>query len=236
MESACSKESLWQCRVVEMPLEQWHRVADACSVGRLVESKPEAPASVPRVVVGGRLALVNAVLWGDLDRSRVQGHLLEPESTYRGPTTGVYHDEDAINAGLKERGCHRGLIVTVNGARMVCSERFQARPTAPSVRLDLESAVLEDRKKRVSGWRQLRAERPWPRAWYLHDGHPVVEYMVQGEAHRVLFYCTDEQIEERPVPSSWRLAPVSVDEEAILRSDRRMMQASPMLSAQAALF
>lgn len=223
-------------RVISLPLDRWSELAERCAVGKLVESKSDVPASVPRVVADGRLVLVSMVAWGCLDSSLVRGYLLDLASTYAGPTTGVYHDAEAIEAGLRARGCHQGLIVTVGGVRMVCSERFEARPTLPSTRLDLEDAVVADRRSRDAGWRRLRASHPWPTAWYLHEGHPVAEYQNDDGVYRVLLFRVDDRIEERWIPDSWSLEPVSVDEEAIIRSRRHIAKPSPPRESQAALF
>lgn len=76
---------------------------------------------------------------------------------YEGATTLVYHDHEAINAGLRQRGDSTGLIVSVGGKLVVCAEWVDFLMEIPGTRaLALaEAMVFDNNASRSGGWRAL---------------------------------------------------------------------------------
>lgn len=148
--------------------------------------------------------------YGEARKPYIDAYRLLPTSVYVGETTLVYHDEEAIQAGLRERGEHTGLIVSVNGKWMVCAERVRFVLGLPGTRpLSQPEAKAYDERQRKSGWRALwfNGRRP---EWFSLHGHPVAvyrEHATLGKDMAVLFWKLDGEIHELSIDSDVSLSP-----------------------------
>jgi hypothetical protein len=197
------------------------------------EHKGNKPLSVRTAEYGGFLYTAFTTMWGPYGEARkpcVDAYRLLPTSAYAGATTLVYYDEEAIMGGLRERGDHTGLIVSVKGKLMVCAEEVRFILDLPGTRpLSLAEAKDYDERQRRSGWRALWFDSKEP-DWFSLRGHPVAVYRNHStlhEDHAVLLWKAKGEIHE-----------LSIDDGVIL-SPREELQAAPSaptLEGQLSLF
>lgn len=172
--------------------ERWEELTDMYSAQRLAESPPKAgePPSIRAATHEGHLYTTFSVYYGPWGREWkpvIPAYRLLPEQLFEGETTTVYHDEDAIAAGLRKRGDHTGLIVSYRRQRLVCAERVNLVMDLPKHRLDLASAQAYDEQNRACGWRSLLYNSNTT-GWFSYKGHPVAQYRHNGETANVLLY------------------------------------------------
>lgn len=198
---------------IRVQAERWQRIAQAYSAHLTAKHKGHKPIPVRTAEYGGFLYTAFSVMYGPYGEARkpyIDAYRLLPTSVYVGETTLVYHDEEAIQAGLRERGEHTGLIVSVNGKWMVCAERVRFILDLPGTPpLSLVEAKSHDECQRKSGWRAL-----WFRGkeleWFSLRGHPVAVYRgheTLGDDHAVLFWKLDGEIHELSIDSDVSLSP-----------------------------
>ncbi len=196
-----------------IPAEQWEAMAAANSCNVAAEHKGNKPLPVRTAEYGGFLYTAFSAMYGPYGEARkpyIDAYRLLPTSVYVGETTLVYHDEEAIQAGLRERGEHTGLIVSVNGKWMVCAERVRFVLGLPGTRpLSQPEAKAYDERQRKSGWRALwfNGRRP---EWFSLHGHPVAvyrEHATLGKDMAVLFWKLDGEIHELSIDSDVSLSP-----------------------------
>lgn len=198
---------------IRVQAERWQRIAQAYSAHLTAEHKGHKPIPVRTAEYGGFLYTAFSVMYGPYGEARkpyIDAYRLLPTSVYVGETTLVYHDEEAIQAGLRERGEHTGLIVSANGRLMVCAERVRFILDLPGTPpLSLVEAKSHDECQRKSGWRALwfRGKEP---EWFSLRGHPVAVYRgheTLGDDHAVLFWKLDGEIHELSIDSDVSLSP-----------------------------
>lgn len=198
---------------IRVQAERWQRIAQAYSAHLTAEHKGHKPIPMRTAEYGGFLYTAFSVMYGPYGEARkpyIDAYRLLPTSVYVGETTLVYHDEEAIQAGLRERGEHTGLIVSVNGKWMVCAERVRFILDLPGTPpLSLVEAKSHDECQRKSGWRALwfRGKEP---EWFSLRGHPVAVYRgheTLGDDHAVLFWKLDGEIHELSIDSDVSLSP-----------------------------
>jgi hypothetical protein len=195
-----------------IPAEQWETIASANSCALAAEHKGHKPLSVRTAECGGFLYTAFATMYGPYGEARkpfVEAYRLLPQSMYAGDTTLVYHDEKAIQAGLRDRGDHTGLIVSVRGELMVCAEKVQFVMDLPGTRpLSQAEAEEYDERQRRWGWRSFwfsDAER----VWHSLRGHPVVRYWKdEGDSRSVLFWKSGREIHEISISDDVALSPL----------------------------
>lgn len=199
--------------IISLPAEKWEEYAQACSAQILIETKKGTPAPVRAVQHGGHLYTVLSVRYGPYGDARcgiVHAWKLLPVEIYQGETTWVYHDEAAIRAGLRKRGDHAGLIVSVNGKLMVCAEKAVFHRDLPTTKpLSLAEAMNYDERQRRSGWRALWFRRKEPE-WFSLRGHPVAVYRGHkslGDDFAVLLWNGSGQIHDLPIAVGVKLSP-----------------------------
>lgn len=173
-----------------LPAECWQRFARANSCQNAAEHKGSGPVRVKTAEYQGFLWTAFAGMYGPLGRRiapYVDAWRLLPERLYTRQTT-TYHDEAAIRRGERERGDHTGLIVLVNGERMVCSERVHFEMDLPTTRpIALAEAIAFDEQQRRGSWRALTFEDA-EITWFSLSGHPVAEYRDERCCHAALFW------------------------------------------------
>lgn len=199
--------------------EIWQRLADAYSCQIVIESPKGKPAPVRAMQLGGCLYTVFSIIYGAYGatiRPRIEAWKLLPLEMYQGETTLVYHDEAAIRAGLRRRGDHTGLIVSVNGKRMVCAEMVEFVMDLPTTRpLSLVEAKDYDERQRSSGWRALWFKGKEPE-WFSLQGHPVAVYRdhsTLGDDNAVLLWRSDGEILELSIANDIELSPLGGEAE-----------------------
>lgn len=213
---------------VLVPAEKWEVASDAFSGQLAVEHKGSGPIKVKTFRHDAFLYTVFSVHYRHYgaQKAEVEAWRLVPASLYPGETTQRYHDKEAIEAGLRQRGDYTGLVVLVRGQRMVCAQRvlfYQDLPaTAPLSRAEAEAY---DRNESGYGWRALWYAGATP-TWHTLRGHPVARYCCHstlGHAHTVLFWRHESRIEE-----------MSLDIEVILDpSTGRAMQPNAVVTPEA---
>jgi hypothetical protein len=218
---------------IQLPAELWQAVAAANSCHLAAEHKGSKPLPVRTAEYGGLLYTAFATMWGpygEASKPYIDAYRLIPTSVYAGETTLVYHDEEAIQAGIRERGDHTGLMVSVNGRSMVCAERVRFVLGLPGTRpLSLADAEDYDERRRRSGWRALWFNGKEPE-WFSLRGHPVAVYRDHSTLHKdhaVLFWGAEGEIHE-----------LSIDDDVIL-SPPGELQTAPSVATpegQLALF
>lgn len=167
---------------IVIPAGRWGRMAKINSVDRAVEqsNRNPKPVSVRTEAFNGFLYTAFGVFygpWGKGTYPTVYAYRLLPPAAFSGETTIVYHDEVAIEAGLRERGDHRGLIVHVSGKPMVCAEpvHFLCGLPEPEARVSLDAAVKHEQEWGQWGWRAMSFPNQEPE-WFSLEGHLVVRY------------------------------------------------------------
>ncbi len=115
-------------RVIHINAQLWERYYRKLAVMQLASQKGSKPVSVNTFEHEGFLF----VGWGatfpgvqNKEPQRLSAYRLIPESMYEGETTTVYHDEQAISAGTRKRGCLDGLVVIALKQRLVCAEQVE---------------------------------------------------------------------------------------------------------------
>lgn len=201
---------------IQIPAEQWEAMAAAnsCHLAAEHKGKGNKPLPVRTAKYGGFLYTAFVTMWmpyGEARKPYIDAYMLLPTSVYVGETTMVYHDEEAIQVGLRKRGDCTGLIVSANGKLMVCAERVRfilGLPGTPP--LSLVEAKSHDECQRKSGWRALwfRGKEP---EWFSLRGHPVAVYRghkTLGECHAVLLWKNNGKIQELSIADDVALSPV----------------------------
>lgn len=182
-----------------VPAETWEYLASAISSQQAAEHKGPGPLKVRTVRHEGFLWTGFSAMYGPLGRDRtpyVEVWRLIPEQLYSGVVMTVYHDEEAIQRGERERGDRTGLLVLANGARMVCADRVYIEIGLPTTRpISLEEAISFDEKQRRWGWRVL-AYKGAVIDWFFLEGHPVARYVSENCCHAVLFWRGGRDIKE----------------------------------------
>lgn len=147
-------------------------------------------------------------LYSDHFKPTVWAYKLLPLSWYGGETTTIYHDEEAITAGRRNRGDLSGLIVLAKGKKLVCAEQVLFLKGLPKTRpMQLADAQSFDRECAQYGWRALYCSNSLP-IWKSLDGHPVAEYKTdEGEKSPVLFYREGKTIYEMKLEADIPLLP-----------------------------
>jgi len=212
---------------IQVPAERWEVLAGAYSCQAVAEHKGGKPAPVKTVDHDGFVYTAFSVTfgpYGEAMRPFVEAYRLLPTSMYTGETTLVYHDEKAIQAGLRKRGDHTGLIVSANGKLMVCAERVRFVCDLPGTRpLSIAEAKDYDERRRTYGWRALWFSGKEPE-WFSLRGHPVAVYRdhaTLGTNHAVLIWRASGEIRElsidgrivlSPPEEEFQTAPSSVEE------------------------
>lgn len=163
-----------------LPAEIWEECRKAYSASRFIEkTQNDKPCSVATFEYQGYLYTVFGILhgsYGDPAWGRMYAYRLVPEKTFKGETTLVYHDEEAIKAGLRARGDHTGLIVLAKGARMVCENAVSFRRGLPTTRpISRQEAEQHEQQSQGMGWRAHFWKGVSP-TWRSYQGHPVALY------------------------------------------------------------
>jgi len=199
---------------IQIPAEHWEAMAAANSCHMAVEHKGNKPLPVRTAGHGGFLYTAFTTVWGAYGgdmQPYVDAYRLLPPSLYTGETTMVYHDEQAIQAGLRERGDHTGLIVSVDGKLMVCAERIRFILDLPGTRpLSQSEAKDYDERQRRSGWRALWFGSKEPE-WFSLRGHPVAVYRDHCTLHEdraVLLWGAKGEIHELSIGGDVILSPL----------------------------
>ena len=192
--------------------EKWLVASKACSVHLAVEHKGAGPIKVMTFKHEAFLYTVFSVHYRPygMQKAEVEAWRLVPESLYSGDATQIYHDKVAIEAGLRPRGDHTGLVVLVRGKRMVCAQKVLFQQELPTtVPMTQAEAEAHDQSESGCGWRALWYPGVTP-AWHTLQGHPVARYCCHrtlGEAHSVLFWRHESRIEEMPIDDGVMLYP-----------------------------
>lgn len=165
---------------VVIPAEQWERLSEHSSVMELEKHRGKrGPVPVNGAEHRGWLYAIFGVIYGSYTLGKkpsIDSWLLVPPEMYAGETTTAYHDEKAIRAGLRERGDHTGLIVSVGGRLMACAQRVRFLCGLPSTtQLSMAEAKAHDEEASASGWRALWFDGKEPE-WRSLGGHPVAVY------------------------------------------------------------
>lgn len=188
--------------------EQWETMAsvNSCQIAAEQQCACEGsglkPVPVRTAEYGGYLYTAFATIYGSYGAARkpcVEAYRMLLRSMYSGEATSVYHDEVAIRSGLRERGDHTGLIVSVRGNKMVCAENMRFLMDLPGTRpLSQSEAESYDERQRDYGWRAGWFKGALPE-WFSLKGHPVARY--RGHAticnnHASLFWKLGGAIQE----------------------------------------
>lgn len=188
-----------------LPAETWEEYSDMINCLALSQQKGNEVVSVKAFEHSGYLHMPHAGMHCNYSTDRsstLYTYRLLPEDLMEGETT-VWHDEKAITAGLRDRGDHSGLIVSVRGTRMVCAFPVLFIKGLPSqaCRVSIADAMAHDKSNRKWGWRShYQGNEP---TWMSLSGHPVVRYSNGGNEIHVVLWRQGKDIEEMAVaPSS----------------------------------
>lgn len=196
-----------------IPAERWERYAEAYSAHLVAEHKGKSPAPVRTIEHGAFLYTAFSVIYGRLGGSHcptVQGWRLMPLSLYRGETTMKHHDEEAIEAGRRERGDKTGVIVSVRGQHMVCADRVDFCMTVPSTKpIPLEHAKRYCERESHYGWRALLYKGAEVE-WFTLQGHPVSRHVRDDESCvSVLYWGKGDKIHDQTLDDDMQFDPVT---------------------------
>src|SRR5690554_4748280 len=141
-----------------IPAERWEDMTAIYSAHRATEQKGADPVSVSAAVYGSYLYTAFGVIhrpWGYLNQPTIMAWRLVPLDLYKGETTTLYHDAQAIKQGLRERGDHTGLVVRHKGDLLVCTTPVELRCDLPVKHLSLDEAKAHDQHERGYAWRSI---------------------------------------------------------------------------------
>lgn len=210
-------------KTVHLPAEQWVKMTAINSCHRAVETKAGKLVSVHAAEHEGHLYTAFGTVhgpYGGRISPRIEAYKLVPLALFGGTTTRIYHDEEAIEAGLRRRGDHTGLIVSVGGKSMVCAQEVMFVEELPSLKpLPLESAITFNDVSSKQGFRALSLRGCKPE-WHSLRRHPVAAYYQAGERHAVLFW--GEGMNDRGVSIHELWVDESVQLEPLSRSDTHL--------------
>lgn len=199
---------------ISVPVEQWEGFAKSNSCSNAVEQKGGKPVSVRTFSYNGFIYTSFGTMYGSYSNSKlkptIQAYKLLPESLYPGVTTPIYHDEDAIASGLRERGDLTGLIVSVAGKMAVCAEKVDFLCGLPGTRpIAIEEAKDFNAEQEGSGWRSQWYEGVC--SWFTLNGHPVAIYESEDhDSHAVLFWKGMGLIQEMSIADDIELSPIEM--------------------------
>lgn len=171
---------------ITVPAEKWERLTSMYSgmlAGEQGDCSSRKKACDPDLVkvktaqVGGRLYTSFGICHGGLDNSYIEAWELCPESEYSNPTHVIYHDHAAVDAGLRSRSDHEGLLVSSKGKRYVLTRPTKILMSLPSIETapSLEEAKAYDKAQSRFGWRALWCKGLAPR-WMILSGFPAATY------------------------------------------------------------
>lgn len=213
--------------------EKWERLTSMYS-GMLASEQGSSrkKASDPDLVkvktaqVSGRLYTSFGICHGGLDSSYIEAWELCPDSEYSGPTHVTYHDQAAVDAGLRGRSDHEGLLVSWKGKRHVLTRPAKILMGLPSIETapSLEEAQAYDKASSRFGWRALWCKGSAPR-WMILSGFPAATYTkTRGPAGTLtmLYYRLGKRIGE-----------LRMDDVGRFEIIRQVPTASPLRSAVA---
>ena len=124
-------------KTILIAAELWDVFAEANSCQQAAEQKANRPVSVRTFDYGGFLYAAFSTIWGPYGENKkpiIDAYQLWPNDLYSGETTLVYHDEEAIASGQRQRGDSTGLIVSAKGRLMVCAEKQRFLKGLPGTR------------------------------------------------------------------------------------------------------
>lgn len=211
---------------ITVPAEKWERLTSMYSgmlAGEQGDCSSRKKACGPDLIrvktaqVSGRLYTSFGICHGGLDSSYIEAWELCPDSEYSGPTHVTYHDQAAVDAGLRGRSDHEGLLVSWKGKRHVLTRPAKILMGLPSIETapSLEEAQAYDKASSRFGWRALWCKGSAPR-WMILSGFPAATYTkTRGPASTLtmLYYRLGKRIGElrmddvdrfeiiRPVPT-----------------------------------
>lgn len=209
-----------------IPAETWEQMAaEAYSGSMIMEQEPkllgqkkEGLYAVKAVEFKGFLYTSFGTCYcgykAEGKRSTIYAYRLLPESMYSGETTTVYHDEEAIQAGLRKRGDHTGFLVTVRGKRLVCAESVQFILDLPNTKpIPLATAQAFDEEERRMAWRSI-LYRGAEIEWFSLNRHPVARYKKEGFPTRaILFWSSGKRIQQLSLGEEVALSPPELAEQ-----------------------
>lgn len=183
---------------IDVPAERWEELANinSCMAASSFDPKKGKPLAVKSDVFQGRryTAFGNVFgPWGVKHKPTIWAYRLVPAAMYDGETTLVYHDEAAIAEGRRARGDHAGLVVTVNGHRMVCAERVNLVSGLPGTPpLSLPEAQAWRERVMATAFADDREV-----TWHAYAGHPVIRYHTgRGISSALLWSIDGRQVTE----------------------------------------
>lgn len=203
---------------VVLPVQEWVRFANAYCGERFAEADGKNVMSVPAIQYGGYLhAIVSCQYGGVTSEHLANGYRLVPVSMFHGDTVEHLDWRDPATVEKRRRGDMTGLVVKVNGKRLVCAKAVnfvRDLPTVPPV--SLKDAKEFDERSSTMGWRSMRnagAEI----TWRALKGHPVAIYDHPLHMSRlsVLYWQGEHGVEEyvlhQSLDASMLTDPVELD-------------------------
>lgn len=174
-----------------LPLEKFEEASSACyALMKLTEQRVKdgvaQPVAVPAIKMNGMLVTGMGGSYRGLD-SEFDAWELTPETTYQGPTSPRYHDEEAIKAGLRRRGDHTGLLVTHRGRRLVLARKITVKASAPSLQyaVNLVDAKKHDSESSQGPWRATYGD---PVRWVEKAGFVLSVFAKSNKEELTMLY------------------------------------------------
>lgn len=184
--------------VIPVPAERWEELADinSCMAGASFDPVKGKPLAVKSdVYLSHRYTAFGTLYgpWSETKKPTIWAYRLVPLALYRGETTIVYHDAEAIAEGRRQRGDHTGLIVSVAGQHMVCEDRVNLEMALPRCRpLTLSEARAWHQDALVFNGAAFHGN-PVEVSWHAYEGHPVIRYHREGGTRTALLWSVDGQ-------------------------------------------
>lgn len=200
--------------LITVPVEKWEAFANSNSCSNAVEQKGAKPVSVRTFSHNGFIYTSFGTMYGSYSNDKlkptIQAYKLLPESLYPGVTTPIYHDDDAIKSGLRERDDLTGLIVSVAGKLAVCAERVDFLCGLPGTRpCPIDEAKAFNTAQEDVGCRSLWHDGSC--SWFTLNGHPVAVYESEERGnHAVLFWRASGGIQEMSIADDVELSPIDM--------------------------
>jgi hypothetical protein len=187
---------------IHLAAEVWESLTHINSCSLAVEQKPGALISVHSgVVQGKRYTAFGTIYCGT--HSVIDAWEMQPESLFQGEKTNIYHDEQAIAEGRRDRGDMRGLRVKHKGSVYVLSNRVDLVKDLPSPAATLSMNETVEHEKQVSsqGWRRFSGcQNP---DFSVRDGRVFVNYKTnEDKAIHIVAFRSGKTIKEDRVPDA----------------------------------
>lgn len=153
--------------------------------------------SVKAVILDGKRYTASGCLYGSLETSHFWAWELVPDNLYEGPKelkTMIYHDEQAIESGKRDRGDLTGLMVSHKKREYTIARGAIVKPILPSLESALSLQEAQEYFNQVES-NYLRCQGHMDNNWIELHGHAIRTFRNGDEQGCWLYYRNRKDID-----------------------------------------